>query len=513
MVFQLLQTYLKLEASSPNDLDACFRARMDFKCYVIGMSLAKLHAQVEERDWAVKKYEKGFRQFLESEVDEHQFHVSKTDLKWTPILKKRFLEHANAIEGLHLDFIALAQKVEVSGSFDIDLARVIHQILRFNFDQIVQSLNELQQLRLSKFDQGNKFSQQQTHKLENFTKKFEKLVTCLLALQAFVADCKKLFSFYREVINAPNRKSHPSSSTMRCEGDKSEDNKVWLDSYINWIKKIVRQSMAAARLTSLSKHPYERHLMELQIESIEVEQPSATMEDWKRTISQIYSQETTYHIAGTDSNEKISQQVQDCLKDLANNAPYKENSCYNWLIEWKFTGAIHCEAMIACKNIVRPTKNSRMRNMGIGVSKRCCVVCSYILQEAARLGVDLYKDSSIAKLFVNYLGNSNKIFSCALPEECPLEVAEKVSKRLDELLQEKLTESLPSLQEKVNSVPISCGSSGSLDSEVSDQHSSDWKRLLKERYATDKKAVTNMDRRLAEVRPLSCVLDNYHQPS
>lgn len=58
MVFQLLQTYLKLEASSPNDLDACFRARMDFKCYVIGMSLAKLHAQVEERDWAVKKYEK-----------------------------------------------------------------------------------------------------------------------------------------------------------------------------------------------------------------------------------------------------------------------------------------------------------------------------------------------------------------------------------------------------------------------------------------------------------------------
>lgn len=108
------------------------------------MSLARLYAQVEKRVWVITKYEEEFRQFLKSKPNEHQFHALETKPNWTSKLTKNFLLHANIIEGLHLDFIALEQKLKASDNFNIDFARVIHQILRFKFDQIVQNLNDLQ---------------------------------------------------------------------------------------------------------------------------------------------------------------------------------------------------------------------------------------------------------------------------------------------------------------------------------------------------------------------------------
>lgn len=458
---------MKLKVSSPKDLEACYQARTDFKYYVIGMSLARLCAQVEERVWVTTKYEEGFRQFLESKPDEHQFHALETKPNWTSKLTKNFLLHANITEGLHLDSIALEQKLKASDNFDIDLARVIHQILRFRFGQIVQNLNDLQtRFPPPEFRGGKIFPDQQPFILQSFTEIFAELVSSLFALSSFTSKCEDLFSLYREAINVPRRKSHNSTFTMPGKRDRDEDDEEWLASYINWVKKIVRQAGAAGLLTGLNNLHYENQLRELQIELIEATQPSEEMEDWKETISQIYSRRSTYSIAGQDSNWSTSQEVLRCLQLLANNASLKVASCYSPLIGWEFKGAIHCEATIGCQNIVGPIRDSRSPEVKIGVSKRCCMVCAYILQEVTRLSVSSSANCSIAQLSVGYFGNSNKIFPCALPTDCPLKVAEKVSERLDTLLQEKLTESLPSLKRKTESMCY--GSPGSNDGDNSD---------------------------------------------
>jgi len=454
MVFDLFQAFLKQRSALPQDKSASRPARTAFQYYVLGMGLEKLSHKVEDREWATDTYEKGFRDFLEGKTDESQFHALEKPPRWSGNVKIRFLQIAKNTECLHLKYTTLKRKIAANGNFDIDLARVVHEIMRFRFRRIVQSLAELQKLPPSE-------SPPTDEQIDKFTKSFENLHYFLFTLHSFVEICDDLFSLYCEAINAPKKKS--CSSDPEKPGMTIIDN-LWHKSYTSWIRDIVRQARSAGRLISLQPH-YRRSVMKLQFESIQTDKPSEEMEDWEMTINKIYGRNTESNTARWND----AQLVKMYLTRLSRQPP-KLESLYVRLRDWKFGGAIHCEATIACKNITKPTKDSRAFIAGIGVSKQCCVVCSYILQEVTKH----LESPSSARLHVDFRGESKKIWPCALPKDCPLSVAQRVSERFDELLLGIFTQCLPSLREKFASIARSSTSPVSVDENGPDKDESDY---------------------------------------
>lgn len=178
-------------------------------------------------------------------------------------------------------------------------------------------------------------------------------------------DMKNIMSSYIGAIEVENRPSTPTHSgdadrndqddeaTEDVDADDNDDidgqgpgtPDNFHDAFRQWIQIIMRQSRAAGKLTSLSPTDKAR-FSGIDFDIVSEKQPDTTMEAWEVTVTEIFKGE---------ENAFIKRQIIKALHMIASGVSPNQDPYYVPLRPgaWTngFKGAVHCEAMIAIRNL------------------------------------------------------------------------------------------------------------------------------------------------------------------
>ena len=223
--------------------------------------------------------------------------------------------------------------------------------------------------------------------------------------------------------NDTNGAANQNPKEPRGEG--CSDVSTWRVKYQQWIPSIVRKSKATSSLVGLYRKGDTQRIENLSFIPIHTDPPTSGIEDWILTTKRALDVDIT-------GNEYHN----DCHRILCEAADDWES--YSWLdkTQWKFSGTVHCVAMLACRSFTTSPKSSpdfeeRRLTSKTGVWGSCCYVCSLVLEEAYR-----------------YLWRQipDRVWSGTLPEDCPLERVMCISEELEMRLRRDLLDSLPKLE-------------------------------------------------------------------
>ena len=489
------------------DKDTAYRLGGILQLYVVGMSIPKLDSHLKEYKDVKKSDWSGFYEFLEGSVSEANFNPKPKPMLWSAWDKRNFarlLEKWKQEPGPNLN-----EKIE-RGQFDHGVALVFHHLLAKIIVYILQQRNAMnvQSPHAERLAPSMPFQRQSCFR-PGFRRLHWALGNLTVLLE--LPSAMKLYTgsvtpTFRSTQNASRSRDstyqpHPSDSRSGDEDSTADDSTnddstdddstdddsadddsadedsadeykakgasvrhiscprkshhgkysegdvlpckapmsvvQWRKKYLAWITGILRQWRAASHLVNLEQQiPVVRHISKLSFTPVMASKPDTEMEHWKCTIRRVLRIQ----------DRKAFSEIKNYLSVLAENA--SRTSTYSWLQKWRFCGAVHCEALIACENLknartkssMEPGKLTRETKSKIGVSKRCCTVCTFLLQNLRQPAGHIPPLGPVA-----YLGSSGKIWGCALPKECPVDLAEVVNDRLSEYLREALLASKMSL--------------------------------------------------------------------
>ncbi|OCL00741.1 uncharacterized protein K441DRAFT_672377 [Cenococcum geophilum 1.58] len=141
--------------------------------------------------------------------------------------------------------------------------------------------------------------------------------------------------------------------------------------------------------------------------------------------------------AGSD---KVSREVLRQVKELITchenhfvklNA-IKDSSRKEWDGKLKFTGTVHCEAIVAV-DLVKHLKDRNPKPLPLlGISRRCCFVCAWFLHEIYSRYIPGFDGK------VSVARESNRVWPISLPEQTDVPIANKIIDQLRDLLHRKL---------------------------------------------------------------------------
>ncbi|KAL9629922.1 MAG: hypothetical protein Q9204_005003 [Flavoplaca sp. TL-2023a] len=218
---------------------------------------------------------------------------------------------------------------------------------------------------------------------------------------------------------SPSIESHVLSGlTGSPKNTYTEGERKWQSSYEQWIQGILSQLKAAMSLGAGQPPGHTMKIQQTTFTFITADPPGRKMEKWPLTINSILRDDW-------DTRDKVKEALATLRDTARKDDPFIKLKNENW----KFTGAIHCEAMIACRNLAQTSMDTFYeRNQSgaskIGVSKNCCLLCSWLLNAIS-------EEKSRA---LTYRGDSGLVWRYTLPKDCPLETAKQVSIRLDQYL-------------------------------------------------------------------------------
>ena len=234
-----------------------------------------------------------------------------------------------------------------------------------------------------------------------------------------------------EQVNDNDTNGAANQNPKELRGEGCSDVSTWLAKCQQWISSIVRKPKATSSLVGLYRKSDTQRIENLSFIPIHTDPPTSGMEDWIVTIKR-----------ALDVDIPGSRYVNECgsviaaLEGLCEAADDHES--YSWLdkTQWKFSGTVHCVAMLACRSFTTSPKSSpdfeeRRLTSKTGVWGSCCYVCSLVLEEAYR-----------------YLWRQipDRVLSCTLPEVCPLERVMCISDELEMRLRRDLFDSFPKLE-------------------------------------------------------------------
>ena len=475
VVFKLFQRIFTKYEDSHGDPQNHILARLDLGYYVIGTTMCKLAAQLKEpretrnlRSW-VK-----FRDFIAMEVTVQQFDTQQRQLGWLPQNQKEFSSYLE-LSGIPYDPSIAQQFGDRRFRFGREAAFLIHRVVQdllrsiIGLHQKLYSPSEPPDRKPSEDDEkyAANVKRYDTATRDRFRRQLGELHEKLTLLLGF-SELPNVLNCYIDSIRPLPNDNHTSvdvygnlddaimlNQDINQEAVDREDlvqdetdderhsdgtngskfdtaaqrHRKWQRRYKQWIRGIIAQIRAASHLGVVDLRSHSSRLQNTTFEFIHSKPPSDDhMEEWSSTVSRALAHDPSTR----DAVIEVLSWLQDDDQDGQLNETYK------WLFAWKFTGSFHCEAIIACRNIKRfmglSPDAKRLRGSKIGVSKRCCVVCSFLLN-AIRYGS--YKTS--------WPGRPGMIWRCDLPEDCPYELVEIVSTNLDKYLSEVLVKALPLL--------------------------------------------------------------------
>lgn len=375
--------------------------------------------------------------FLRHDQDEHPIPTVRT------LAKEEQTELLKVLELARVPIDAKTQDYIDRSLLTKHVVILFHRIFKVSFTTINEQLHRLQSQNIYPSSRNEDTWIQQR---DSFKSDLKDLFLHLTILQLCVHNNKGIMQSYIEAIKTDE--AMPSTSIVSPHDDDDDemendeiDEEVWSNAYLEWITRIVRQTTAAGLLTSLSSSEKKRFLG-LNFDIADEEAPNTTREFWETTIKKIY----------TGQDQKMRRRVLTALRALANGDKEYAELGNNW--ENTFKGAIHCEAMIAVRNFT-DTKGLSVPCLRpkVGVSKRCCVTCTLLLDSV----VESQYDSGIPRSSI-YVGPSHKIWPIALPKHCPVPVAQQVADGLDEALRKTFENCIDALEAKA--LPHSSAGSG-----------------------------------------------------
>lgn len=214
--------------------------------------------------------------------------------------------------------------------------------------------------------------------------------------------------------------------------------------------------------------------------------------------------------AGSDEvSQKILRQVEELTtnherhfaKLNANNDSLRKM----WDGKHKFTGTVHCEAIVAV-DLVKHLKDRNPKPLPLlGVSRRCCFVCARFLHEIYSRYIPGFDGrDAVAR-------ESNRVWPISLPEQTDVPVANKIIDQLRDLLHRKLVEEKGKIQmfydqaqpdkRRMSHGELSSSSDGSIQDEEEEENiDSDVSKLVEERRAKAKLKAEAMAKLRAEAR-------------
>lgn len=356
MMFQLFKGYLKTAVDTPEE----HQTRIRFEIYVLGMSLQRLEDKIQEPKWKGREVgTQEMQDFLKSSyscVDVPKFQMTSTE-------KDEFKSFL-AFGKLEID--PETEKDIEKCAFTDNVASLFHDLLKQLFTNATDRLRALKKYPIrGKMKEGNTSQELDVFKKqqEGFGKDLKKLWFNLLVLNGCNNVCKRLMQAYLGAIKNVTRPPTPSNSRNNDNNDDEIDNDeddeddeddegnrslTWTTAYHAWIRRMVRQTNAAGALTSLNAQ-WKMRLSKIDFDIVEEQAPDTTMEAWETTIKTICT---------NSKNPSLAKEVIKALRTIASGNTPGQDKVYAPLKgrnKWEkaFRGSIHCEAMIASRDLVR----------------------------------------------------------------------------------------------------------------------------------------------------------------
>lgn len=382
-VFRLFGEYLHTAKEPPLQAGRESPERIavkNFNVYVLGMSLVKLKRRLKDPAWRGRTVRsQNMPEFLQ-----HSCRCLRVK-ESIPIPK-------DTNKGILLKLAGLL-KVEVSpearkdlnnGVFTTNVANIIHEILKGLFIAITEYLIELwacsrpiqkPDIEIKKYN-PTKFEEIERSRVESqrtFGDVLLDLHEVMILLYGCVQEADGLLKLYVHAIELTREGSleskigdsplddpplddppldDPPLDDPSLDQDPIED-ETWHEAYLTWIKSIVRQIRASSILTSL-KAARKKQFSMINIDIIEERAPSQKMEPWRTTIKRVF-----------DQKEDLAT-LRDVLKYLdkiAGNELHGNDKSFKPMqspVLWRFRGAIHCESIIASRELDEVAETKRV---------------------------------------------------------------------------------------------------------------------------------------------------------
>ncbi|KAL8877736.1 MAG: hypothetical protein Q9198_004303 [Flavoplaca austrocitrina] len=452
-VFSLLQHCLResenFSQQPAESKEAAYILRMEFYRYVIGMSLPKLAVHTEQHDIRSQTTWVGFHAFLKHPVKAEDFEIQannklnrinlnpgerqifcKDDIEFDKAVASIFHNVVSKLLHCIFAYVGILLPKRNGDTKTTNLA-VSEEEFGYYLKKLVLSLQDL--ARFTGLPNGLKYyvvsvkppcDSSSDGASEDRTTKDEALSHRVNSVKAIKDE--------QAGDNDTNGAANANSKEPQVEG--CCDVSMWRVRYQQWISSIVRQSTAISSLLQLTQKGHTQRIENLSFTPIHTDPPTSGMEDWIQTIKRALA----YEIPGSEY-ENGCDRVIAALQGLCEDADNQE--AYSWLdnIKWKFSGNVHCAAMLACMSFTRsPTSSDELKDLKerrltskTGVSGPCCYVCSLVLEQAYRY---------------LWLRKPDRVWSCTLPDDCPLKRVKSISEALDRRLSRYLLDSLPNLE-------------------------------------------------------------------
>jgi len=255
---------------------------------------------------------------------------------------------------------------------------------------------------------------------------------CMKHLKPLLPCLEKALDTYNEIWN------REAESYARLDQD-SRPPATYGPALINLLKEPLIHISSAYAILKFARRTPPTPLAELfngkpqsRIDVVEHEWPQErTMADVKEALENAF--------AGRDEvSQKILQQVKELItcheRHFAKLNANHDSSRKMWDGKHKFTGTVHCEAIVAV-DLVKHLKDLNPKPLPLlGVSRRCCFVCACFLHEIYSCYIPGFDGkASVAR-------EANRVWPISLPEETDVLIANKIIDQLRGLLHRKLVE-------------------------------------------------------------------------
>ncbi|KAL8672791.1 MAG: hypothetical protein Q9168_002755 [Polycauliona sp. 1 TL-2023] len=239
----------------------------------------------------------------------------------------------------------------------------------------------------------------------------------------FLIDLPYALQNYRDMITIEEAQWPRVPTSADNDQYSASISDLWPVTYGKWLNSLVRHGRAVTKFRDLSK-TYAKGIRDMEFTYVENLAPPTDMEVWQKTIRRVLS------------GAPVAKQLEgdDMVAWLGALAASNSPGVFGKLTNWKFSGAVHCRATIACKKLSEKPD----RNLYCGVSGFCCVLCNLLLNECRD------RDDTTN----TYLGQSDAMVACSLPPSCPPIKLKKVCIALDHHLRSMLSASYLTIQKK-----------------------------------------------------------------
>ncbi|KAL8982361.1 MAG: hypothetical protein Q9205_003105 [Flavoplaca limonia] len=423
LVFDLLMNLLNIAILEDVPKDRLVVAQENLVCYVTVASIPELDAALAGPKDLAGRPRIGFHDFLDANNPAQYFSAQERSLSRTDRTCRIYEALASAV---NLDISKTDLRAKPSQRiFDREFALFMHQIVAVLFNRILDSLAAIS----DKKARHKTFTRTFYHNRAKFGKEFKERLEIGQEVQE-----------YRQ--EESDHDSGDEDTTIDATSSHEKDHSVkedqrWRKMYKSWLTGITKMARAAVAPKELNYHLHDaKRIQKLQFKCLQPEIPDRSMEDWKESIKRVLLEDQATTLRTT----------LELISNLQTMANLNKNEVYLYLDNWNFTGTVHCEAAIACSHHAALTSQQPIKRQSqskIGISKRCCVVCTWVLAE-------LESNQSLNTRAIDFLNSSSRIYQVSLPKNCPIGVARRVQSFLDQYLRLALKHASDEVQKRVD---------------------------------------------------------------